>query len=179
MFYDAFSQDIFLGHLPWNCIFCPGPAYPGTGPVGLQFGSASGSGARSSATGLQRLRAEQRFLRGRSQSANTLYAEFQSQCSAATGQQSGVANRVCGIEGNQAVPVPGHQPAQPGSRLQRLIWPIGVSQLRRAAAVCKFLLSEPGEVFGQLHLSFAANQSAHQQLARAFYAGEFCVVARH
>ena len=21
MFYDAFSQDIFLGHLPWNCIF--------------------------------------------------------------------------------------------------------------------------------------------------------------
>ena len=43
MFYDAFSQDIFLGHLPWNCIFCPGPAYPGTGPVGLQFGSASGA----------------------------------------------------------------------------------------------------------------------------------------
>ena len=35
MFYDAFSQDIFLGHLPWNCVFCPGPAYPGTGPVGL------------------------------------------------------------------------------------------------------------------------------------------------
>ena len=31
LFYDAFSQDIFLGHLPWNCIFCPGPAYPGIG----------------------------------------------------------------------------------------------------------------------------------------------------
>jgi hypothetical protein len=48
LFYDAFSQDIFLGHLPWNCIFCPGPAYPGTGPAGLQFGSvaldASGRG---------------------------------------------------------------------------------------------------------------------------------------
>ena len=43
LFYDAFSQDIFLGHLPWNCIFCPGPAYPGTGPVGLQFGSANGT----------------------------------------------------------------------------------------------------------------------------------------
>jgi hypothetical protein len=42
LFYDAFSQDIFLGHLPWNCVFCPGPAYPGTGPVGLQFGSVSG-----------------------------------------------------------------------------------------------------------------------------------------
>jgi len=33
MFYDAFSQDIFLGHLPWNCFFCPGPAYAGTGPT--------------------------------------------------------------------------------------------------------------------------------------------------
>jgi hypothetical protein len=31
LFYDAFAQDIFLGHLPWNCVFCPGPAYPGTG----------------------------------------------------------------------------------------------------------------------------------------------------
>jgi len=41
MFYDAFSQDIFLGHLPWNCVFCPGPAYVGSGPAGLAFGSAS------------------------------------------------------------------------------------------------------------------------------------------
>ena len=32
VFYDAFSQDMFLGHLPWNCTFCPGPAYPGLGP---------------------------------------------------------------------------------------------------------------------------------------------------
>jgi carboxypeptidase family protein len=38
LFYDAFSQDIFLGHLPWNCVFCPGPAYPGST---LQFGSAN------------------------------------------------------------------------------------------------------------------------------------------
>ena len=38
MFYDAFSQDIFLGHLPWNCVFCPGPAYPGST---LLLGSAN------------------------------------------------------------------------------------------------------------------------------------------
>ena len=30
-FYDAFAQDIFLGHAPWNCAFCPGPAYTGHG----------------------------------------------------------------------------------------------------------------------------------------------------
>jgi hypothetical protein len=41
LFYDAFSQDIFLGHLPWNCIFCPGPAYPGLGPNALVTGSAN------------------------------------------------------------------------------------------------------------------------------------------
>ena len=40
VFYDAFAQDIFLGHFPWNCGFCPGPAYTGHGPgaiVGLGF----------------------------------------------------------------------------------------------------------------------------------------------
>jgi Carboxypeptidase regulatory-like domain/TonB-dependent Receptor Plug Domain len=43
LFYDAFSQDIFLGHLPWNCIFCPGPAYPGLGPQALVTGSVPGT----------------------------------------------------------------------------------------------------------------------------------------
>jgi carboxypeptidase family protein len=43
LFYDAFSQDMFLGHLPWNCIFCPGPAYPGLGPNALATGSVSGN----------------------------------------------------------------------------------------------------------------------------------------
>jgi outer membrane receptor protein involved in Fe transport len=43
LFYDAFSQDIFLGHLPWNCVFCPGPAYPGLGPQALATGSVSGA----------------------------------------------------------------------------------------------------------------------------------------
>ena len=33
VFYDAFSQDFFQGHLPFNCIFCPGPAYNPAGPA--------------------------------------------------------------------------------------------------------------------------------------------------
>ena len=48
LFYDAFSQDMFLGHLPWNCVFCPGPAYPGLGPQAL----ATGSVATDSNTGV-------------------------------------------------------------------------------------------------------------------------------
>jgi len=43
LFYDAFSQDMFLGHLPWNCVFCPGPAYPGLGPNALATGAVSGN----------------------------------------------------------------------------------------------------------------------------------------
>jgi len=43
LFYDAFAQDMFLGHLPWNCIFCPGPAYPGLGPNALGEGSVTGN----------------------------------------------------------------------------------------------------------------------------------------
>jgi hypothetical protein len=39
LFYDAFAQDIFIGHAPYNCAFCPGPAY-----------THIGSGAISSAT---------------------------------------------------------------------------------------------------------------------------------
>jgi len=38
LFYDAFAQDIFLGHAPWNCSFCPGPAYPGIGTNAVQKG---------------------------------------------------------------------------------------------------------------------------------------------
>ena len=43
-FYDAFAQDIFLGHVPYNCPFCPGPALTGYGkaPIGAAslFGGA-------------------------------------------------------------------------------------------------------------------------------------------
>src|SRR6202041_1908755 len=43
LFYDAFSQDIFLGHAPFNCAFCPGPAYAGTGPAAISFAALSGA----------------------------------------------------------------------------------------------------------------------------------------
>jgi len=39
-FYDAFSQDIFMGHLPFNSGFDPGPAYSGFGPNPISSASA-------------------------------------------------------------------------------------------------------------------------------------------
>jgi hypothetical protein len=48
VFYDAFSQDIFLGHVPFNCTFCPGPAYSGIGPAAISFATTSGGTAISS-----------------------------------------------------------------------------------------------------------------------------------
>jgi len=38
IFYDAYSQDQFQGHLPFNSSFDPGPAYSGFGPNPIQFG---------------------------------------------------------------------------------------------------------------------------------------------
>jgi hypothetical protein len=50
LFYDAFSQDIFLGHLPWNCVFCPGPAYPGLGPNALATGTVTAGSVLNATT---------------------------------------------------------------------------------------------------------------------------------
>ncbi len=38
LYYDAFSQDFFVGHYPWNT-FNPGPAYNGIGPSAILSGS--------------------------------------------------------------------------------------------------------------------------------------------
>jgi outer membrane receptor protein involved in Fe transport len=50
MFYDAFAQDIFLAHVPYNCFpTCPGPAYSNNGPGALFFGSLSSTSLSSGA----------------------------------------------------------------------------------------------------------------------------------
>jgi hypothetical protein len=43
LFYDAFAQDIFLGHIPYNCAFCPGPAYTGELPAAIGSAGLSGN----------------------------------------------------------------------------------------------------------------------------------------
>jgi carboxypeptidase family protein/TonB-dependent receptor-like protein len=48
IFYDAFSQDMFIGHIPFNSSFDPGPAYAGFGPNPIS--SASLAGGALSAT---------------------------------------------------------------------------------------------------------------------------------
>ena len=50
LFYDAFSQDMVLGHLPYPPYFDPGPAYNPVGPAQYQIISASATG--SIATGV-------------------------------------------------------------------------------------------------------------------------------
>ena len=43
MFFDAFSQDMFLGHLPYPPFFDPGPAYNPIGPAQIIPASATGT----------------------------------------------------------------------------------------------------------------------------------------
>lgn len=48
IFYDAFSQDFFMGHLPFNSSFDPGPAYNGFSPLNpISFSSASSAALAS------------------------------------------------------------------------------------------------------------------------------------
>ncbi|MGB7726747.1 MAG: carboxypeptidase regulatory-like domain-containing protein [Candidatus Acidiferrum sp.] len=42
IFYDAFSQDAFIGQVPYNSVFDPGAAYSGFGPNPIGFASATG-----------------------------------------------------------------------------------------------------------------------------------------
>jgi hypothetical protein len=42
VFYDAFSQDMFIGHLPFNSLFDPGPGYSGAGPNPISFATLAG-----------------------------------------------------------------------------------------------------------------------------------------
>ncbi len=42
LYFDALSQDIFLGHVPYNCAFCPGPAFTGVGPAAISSSAISG-----------------------------------------------------------------------------------------------------------------------------------------
>jgi hypothetical protein len=41
IFYDAFAQDIFLAHIPYNCAFCPGPALTGQGIAPISTAGAA------------------------------------------------------------------------------------------------------------------------------------------
>jgi hypothetical protein len=43
IFYDAYSQDMFEGHLPFNSFYDPGPAYSGHAPNPISVAGASGS----------------------------------------------------------------------------------------------------------------------------------------
>src|SRR6202049_4001101 len=43
IFYDAFSQDFFLGHLPYPTFYAPGPAYNNIGPAPIQQASFTGT----------------------------------------------------------------------------------------------------------------------------------------
>ncbi len=43
LFFDAFSQDMLLGHLPYPTYYAPGPAYNNIGPDPVQMANANGA----------------------------------------------------------------------------------------------------------------------------------------
>jgi hypothetical protein len=50
IFYDAYSQDMFLGHLPWNSYYDPGVGYSGFGPNPISYEGINGGALCSDPT---------------------------------------------------------------------------------------------------------------------------------
>jgi hypothetical protein len=46
--YDAFAQDIFTGHAPYNCAFCPGADYVGSGKAPISSAGLAGGALSAS-----------------------------------------------------------------------------------------------------------------------------------
>jgi len=53
IFYDAYSQDMFMGHLPFNSFYDPGAAYSGAGPNPILLANAFKSPLNSAASVFQ------------------------------------------------------------------------------------------------------------------------------
>ena len=85
LFYDAFAQDIFLGHVPYNCAFCPGPALYELARHSDRRGRIGRRRARSQPPVFSGFSAVERLFRGGSQPSHSLHPELQPESAAATG----------------------------------------------------------------------------------------------
>ena len=115
IFYDAFSQDMFLGHLPYNCTFCPGPAYTGVGAAPITFFSAtSGPIAAGSPVFVNGSPLSSFF--GIDPNIRTPYVQnWNVNIQQAFGNKTTAESRLRRLEGHAAVPLPRYQSAQPGA----------------------------------------------------------------
>ncbi len=114
------------------------------------------------------------LLRRRSQHPHALHPELEPEHSAPDHQQDHGADRIRRSQGNQALPLPRHQPAHPGADYGVRSQPMrdlgadcpellhrGLRRSRRrqlqrpAHQLPQFLLREPGRGIGQLHLQRA------------------------
>ena len=114
IFYDAFSQDMVLGHLPYPTFFSPGPAYNPVGPSPIISATITGNldpgvpvyAAPSCAD------FECDTFGFRSQHQNALHGELQPQHPAATGQPGRGADRVRRLTRASFVEILRFEPAQ-------------------------------------------------------------------
>ena len=96
IFYDAFSQDMFMGHLPFSSSFDPGPAYSGLPGVGqISFGSPTGVPFALNVHRVWKLHSNGRCLWRRSAYAQSIFGELQPQLAATVDPQNCPSSGVC------------------------------------------------------------------------------------
>ena len=90
VFFDAFSQDMMLGHLPYPTFYAPGPAYNPIGPNPIRERRSMGQRStlpaisnRTAALRHARLLVRMRYLLVRPEHQDSLYRELQREFAAA------------------------------------------------------------------------------------------------
>ena len=166
MFYDAFAQDIFLGHFPCNCFFCPGPAYVGIGPAPFRL-ALTGGPLRPNTPVFSGPSPLPSFF-GVDPNMRTPYVQnFNLNIQQAIGGKADGASGLRWHEGHQTLPLPRYQSAQPGANhrlpVRRLPacsttpnCPIGGFDSGSATfphRLPEFLLHQSGGVEGQFDVS--------------------------
>ena len=75
IFYDGYSQDMFMGHLPFNSFYDPGPAYSSFGPNPIRYAGIVSGQTLSSASAVYNLPGSMPDAFGADQHLRTPYME--------------------------------------------------------------------------------------------------------
>ena len=186
IFYDAFAQDIFMGHAPFNCAFCPGPAFTGEGPAAIGSAGLAGGAISSTTPVFAGFSGLSDFFRSRPKIRTPYTQNFDLNVQQQLGNSR--VRRLATLERKEpncsasailtsparprsqlrpSLSAPGHVPERP---IGGFDGPDGVNFNVPRTAFPRSVLRQSGRIYRKFDLQRVANQPADEQLAR-FTAG--------
>ena len=180
MFFDAFSQDMVLGHLPYPTVLCSRtgvqPDWTGADSFGRHLNGSIWL-PDTPVYAAPSLRAFECDIFAFDRNIKTPYMEnYNLNIQQQIDEQGGAAGRLCGIAGASAVALLRHQPAQRGARSTAA--DLGCDCIHDFGSAARpfgghgrqpvrCVLRDAGELHRQVELQLAAGQLAHQRSGTA------------